>query len=148
MHRKMQLAYLKSLDGGLTWNNSYKGMAPRGRLEIAVSPVKTDRIIASAEGSLSGTTSDLYLSDDGGATWYLVTLSLSNLTVDYLGSQGWYDNTVAFSPYNKDIVYAGGVGAYQITLGSVNAASLGNYAIQGKQHYFVCSFSKFQRVSG
>ena len=121
---------IKSTDGGITWNLSNKGMSPRGRVEIAVSPAKTDRIIASAEGSLSGASSDLYLSDDGGLTWYLVTLSLSNKTVDYLGSQGWYNNTVAFSPYNKDVVYIGGVGTYQITLGSVNSASLGSYSLQ------------------
>ncbi len=121
---------LKSIDGGTTWIKSNTGMSPSGRVEIAVSPVKTDRIIASAEGALSGVNSDLYLSDDGGSTWYLVTLTLSSKTVDYLGSQGWYDNTVAFSPYSKDVVYIGGVGAYQVTLGTVSTGSSGGYALQ------------------
>jgi len=121
---------LKSIDGGITWNRSSAGMSPGGRVEIAVSPMKTDRIIASTEGALSGVNSDLYLSDDGGTTWYLVTLSLSSKTLDYLGSQGWYDNTVAFSPYNKDVVYVGGIGTYQITLGTVATGTSASYSMQ------------------
>jgi len=135
---------LKSIDGGATWNLSNQGMAPNGRVEIAVSPVKTDRIIASTEGTLSGGNSDLYLSDDGGATWYLVTLTLSSKTVDYLGTQGWYDNTVAFSPYNKDVVYVGGVGSYQVTLGSVSAGTTGAYTLQENN---TASFLSLQNFS-
>ncbi len=125
---------IKSLDGGVTWNLSNAGMSPTGRIEICVSPLKTDRIIASAEGSLSGVNSDLYLSDDGGATWYLVTLSLGGKTVDYLastaGTQGWYDNTVAFSPYNENVVYIGGVCAFQVTLGAPITGSVGGYNLK------------------
>src|SRR5258706_275515 len=121
---------LKSMDGGTTWNKSNIGMAPSGRVEISISPVKTDRMSASAEGALSCTNSDLYLSDDGGTTWFLVTLTLSAKTVDYLSTQGWYDNTVAFSPYNKNVVYVAGVGAYQITLGSASVGSSGSYSLQ------------------
>ncbi len=119
----------KSIDGGNTWNASSTGMSPSGRIEIAVSPVNTNRIIASAQGSLSGGNSDLYVSDNAGATWYLVTLTLSNKTLDYLFTQGWYDNTVAFSPYDKDVVYVGGIGTYQVTLGSALTTSSGSYAI-------------------
>jgi hypothetical protein len=129
-----RVGVLKSIDGGVTWNKSNTGMSPSGRVEIAVSPKKTNRIIASAQGTLSGAKSDLYLSDDGGLSWYLVSLSLANKTVDYLATsssdQGWYDNTVAFSPYNQDVVYIGGIGSYQITLGSVNSSSSGSYAMQ------------------
>jgi hypothetical protein len=121
---------LKSIDGGLTWNYSNTGMSPNGRVEIAVSPVKTNRIVASCEGSLSGVNSDLYLSDDGGVTWYLVTLTLGKSTVDYLSTQGWYDNTAAFSPYNQNVVYIGGVTAFQVTLGSSSATATGSYTLR------------------
>ncbi len=123
---------IKSTNKGATWARSNTGMFPKGRIEIAVSPAKTDRIVASAQGSLSGAKSDLYMSDDAGVTWNLVTLSLSSKTLDYLGDQGWYDNTVAFSPYNKDVVYVGGIGAYQITLGSPIASSSGDYTVNEK----------------
>lgn len=120
---------IKSIDSGSTWSLSNTGMTPSGRVEIDVSPVNTNRIIASAEGSMSGADSDLYVSDDGGTTWYLVTLSLSAKTVNYLGTQGWYDNTVAFSPYNQNVVYVGGIGVYQVTLGSAQAGTTGNYTM-------------------
>jgi photosystem II stability/assembly factor-like uncharacterized protein len=130
-----RVGVIKSVNAGATWSKSNVAMAPTGRVEIAVSPVKTDRIVASAEGNLSGTSnnltgsSDLYLSDDAGLTWSLVTLVQNNITVDYLGDQGWYDNTVAFSPYNKDVVYVGGVNAFQVTLGAPATGSNGVYSV-------------------
>lgn len=120
---------IKSINRGATWSHSNAAMFPKGRSEIAISPVKTDRIIASSQGQLSGSNNDLYVSDDAGLTWYLVTLTLSNKTLDYMSDQGWYDNTVTFSPYNKDVVYIGGVGVYQVTLGSPVATASGSYTM-------------------
>jgi photosystem II stability/assembly factor-like uncharacterized protein len=122
---------IKSQDGGVTWTLSNTGMNPNGRVEIDISPVKTDRIFASAQGTLSGTNSDLYISDDGGATWSLVELLLSNKTLNYLGSQGWYDNTILCDPFNKDVVYVGGIGLYRIllTAGSAGTAT-GSYTME------------------
>lgn len=134
---------IKSIDAGSTWASSNKGMAPSGRVEIDVSPVQTNRIIASAEGSLSGGNTDLYVSDDGGTSWYLVTLSLSGKTVDYLGSQGWYDNTVAFSPYSKDVVYAGGTGVYKVTLGAAQTSTAGTYNMSEKNTSSFLSLTNF-----
>ncbi|MBS1488684.1 MAG: T9SS type A sorting domain-containing protein [Bacteroidetes bacterium] len=121
---------LKSIDGGQTWNLSNTGMSPSGRVEIAVSPANANNIIASAEGSLSGGNSDLYFSANAGSTWSLVSMKLSGKALDYLGTQGWYDNTVAFSPYNPNIVYIGGIGIYQITLGASLTSSVYNYNLQ------------------
>lgn len=128
---------IKSINNGATWTRTNAGMAPNGRVEIAISPVKTDRIVASTEGTLSGGKSDLYLSDDGGNTWSLVALTLSSKTVDYLGGQGWYDNTAAFSPYDKNIVYVGGIGAFQVTLGSPATGNSGSYSINEINTSFV-----------
>jgi photosystem II stability/assembly factor-like uncharacterized protein len=134
---------IKSVDTGTTWALSNKSMAPTGRLEIDVSPVQPNRIVASAEGSLSGGNTDLYVSDDGGASWYLATLSLAGKTVDYLGTQGWYDNTVAFSPYSKDVVYVGGTGVYKITLGSAQTSSAGTYSMTEKNTSSFLSLTNF-----
>ena len=125
------IGVIKSTDGGLTWSASNSGMNPNGRVEIDVSPVKTDRIFASAEGTLSGSKSDLYISDNGGATWSLVDLLLSNKPLNYLGSQGWYDNTIACDPFDKDVVYVGGIGLYRIQLTSGSAGNaVGSYSME------------------
>lgn len=111
-----QVGVIKSIDGGLNWFSSSAGMNANGRVEIDISPVNTDRIFASAQGALSGNNSDLYVSDDGGARWSLVEMLLSDKPLDYLGSQGWYDNTIACDPFDKDVVYVGGIGMYRIKL--------------------------------
>ena len=123
---------LKSVDGGQTWQPSNVGMNPNGRVEIAVSPVSTGRVFASCQGILSGNNSDMFMSDDAGVTWSLVNLSLSGKTVDFLSgggsAQGWYDNTIVCDPYNQNVVYVGGVGIYQVKVGT-GSSVVDNWAI-------------------
>jgi len=125
---------LKSVDGGQTWNLSNTNMSPSGRVESAVSPTNGNYLAASAQGTLSGANSDLYISTNAGGTWSLVSMLLNAKTLDYLasssGDQGWYDNTVAFSPYNSNVIYVGGIGAFQITLGSQLSSSAVSYSLQ------------------
>ena len=132
-----RVGVLKSIDGGATWNLSKTGMNPSGRVEIAVSAIKTDRIFASTEGTLSGNKSDLYLSDNGGTSWNLVDLTIDSKTVNYLSDQGWYDNTLACHPYNKDIVYVGGVGVYQVTIGTGSPNVVGSYSVKENNTTFL-----------
>jgi hypothetical protein len=106
----------KSVDSGVTWQLANAGMKPVGRVEIDVSPVKTDRIFASAETSSFGSDSKLLMSDDGGITWALVDVSLNGSALDFLNDQGWYNNTVLCDPFNSNIVYLGGVDLFRVTL--------------------------------
>jgi photosystem II stability/assembly factor-like uncharacterized protein len=117
------LGVFKSVDAGITWTKSSKGMVTNGRIEIDISPVDPNRLAASVEGNSSGVHSDLFVSDDAGANWKLVSLILAGKTLDYLGFQGSYNNTISFSPYNKDVVYVGGQGLYQVTFGSPTTGS-------------------------
>jgi photosystem II stability/assembly factor-like uncharacterized protein len=122
---------IKSIDGGITWTISNTGINANGRVEIDISPVKTDRIFASAQGSLSGSNSDLYVSDNAGASWSLIDIMLSNKILDYLGDQGWYDNTVACDPFDKDIVYVGGIGLYRVRLtNGTSGTAVGSYTME------------------
>ena len=107
---------IKSTDAGLTWSNSNNGMLLGGRVEIAISPVKPDRLYASAVGSQSGSGSDLYMSDDGGSNWLLSVDPANNF--DFLGGQGYYDNTIMADPYDADIVYYGGVNLFRSVITS------------------------------
>ncbi len=47
--------------------------------------------------------------DDAAANWYALSDTTGN-DKDWLGGQGWYDNTIAVNPYDKNSVYVGGVG--------------------------------------
>ena len=76
-----------------------------GRFELAVSPINTDYLFASAMGT-DGTSSvsRLWHSIDGGANWVGGTeTSTSN---SWLGAQGWYDNTIVCHPTDPTILDA------------------------------------------
>ena len=106
---------IKSTDGGSTWSNASTGMSPGGRVEITVSPVNTNRIWASVEGNLSGSGSDLYVSNDGAQTW-LLAVNESGDNENFLGGQGWYDNIITAHPYDANKVYVGGVNTFLFEL--------------------------------
>ena len=74
-------------------------------------------------GTSSGTESDLYLTTDGGANWDLVDVLNGGNAVDFLGGQGWYDNTILVHPFDDNKVYFGGVGVFQIELNPDNDTS-------------------------
>lgn len=115
----------KSIDAGQTWSLSNNGMGSLGRVELAVSPVNTNRVFASAETSF-GEGSKLLLSDDAGETWNQVNVEFNNEPVDFLGGQGWYDNTLVCNPFNANIVYLGGVGIFRLTL-TGGSSTIENY---------------------
>ncbi len=127
-----QTGVLKSIDGGQSWNLSNAGMNIKGRNEIAVSPVNTNRVFVSAEGTLSGNNSDLYISNDAGGSWSLVNLNVGAETVDFLSGggsqQGWYDNTIACDPYDQDVFFVGGVGLFRTKL-TTGSTSIDNWAM-------------------
>ncbi|GCC51351.1 hypothetical protein SanaruYs_15760 [Chryseotalea sanaruensis] len=105
----------KSVDAGQSWTLSNNGMGSLGRIELAVSPINPSRIFASAEISF-GEGSKLLMSQDSGETWDQVNVSFNNAEVDFLGGQGWYDNTIVCDPFNANVIYFGGVGIFRLTL--------------------------------
>ena len=112
---------MKSLDRGLTWNYINTGITDfTGRFEMAVSPINSDYLFASAMGT-DGTSSvsRLWHSIDGGANWVGGTETTSSST--WLGGQGWYDNTITCSPVDSRTVYVGGVRLWKITLNSLGS---------------------------
>ncbi len=124
---------LKSTDAGVTWNISSTGLSPTatgslgsGRVEIDVSPVNPNRLFASAQSNVLGTGSALYISDNAGELWVPVNTAFNNAPIDFLGGQGWYDNTIACDPFFPNVVYFGGVNLFKAELaGTSNTLAYG-----------------------
>ncbi|WP_258101871.1 VPS10 domain-containing protein [Marinoscillum pacificum] len=111
---------IKSTDGGVNWTDASIGMVPSGRIEICISPVNPNRLWASVEGSLGGSNSDLYVTNDGAQNWFLV-VDDAGTNEDFLGGQGWYDNIITAHPFDEDIVYVGGVDTWKFELTGADA---------------------------
>ncbi|HNP18333.1 MAG TPA: T9SS type A sorting domain-containing protein [Fulvivirga sp.] len=108
------LGVIKSTDAGVSWTDASNGLNVTGRIELGVSFSDPDKVYGSTP--FSGDVSNLYLTTDGGSNWEIVLVKNSGNNVNFLGGQGWYDNTVMVHPFNDDKVYFGGVGVFQIQL--------------------------------
>ncbi len=130
---------LKSIDAGLTWTASSNGITDlSGRFEMAISPVNHDYVFAAAEGANHAM---LWASWDGGATWSETTEN-GGSEPDWLGAQGWYDNTIICHPSDPTIVYVGGTELYKLQLDFVGATGrtstpLASYSYPHPDHHFL-----------
>lgn len=119
----------KSTNGGQTWTKT-STFTSFSRIELAIAPSDTNIVFAAVEagGSLKG----LYRSGNAGTTWSLISESSSSPT-NWLGFQGWYDNTLAISPNNPDEIIVGGIDLYRLTL---NPAST-SYTVTKLTHWYI-----------
>jgi len=103
---------IKSTDGGTTWN--YVGASlPRGtatgNIKLAISAANPNVLYASVPSNYTGNFGSplkgVYRSGDAGASW-----TLEANTPNFLGNQGWYDNTIAVDPLDPsgNTLYAAG----------------------------------------
>ena len=104
-------AILRSDDRGKTWTPALDAF-PNGcsRIEIAFSP--SDSAVVWAAIQIDASSSDLVKSTDGGQTWTWTLPTAPN----WLGAQGWYDNTLAVHPFAADTVFLGGINLWRGTL--------------------------------
>jgi photosystem II stability/assembly factor-like uncharacterized protein len=88
----------KSTDRGDTWKRLEGGLPTGilGRIGIAVSPARPDRVWALVEAEKGG----LYRSEDGGAKWTRVN------SENTLRQRAWYYSRIYADPKNADTVYA------------------------------------------
>ena len=108
------LGVLKSTDMGKTWMPATNGISGNVRTEIAIAPSNNKVLYAAVE---AGSKSHLYKTLDAGKNWMKI-----NFTGDkdpaWLGSQGWYDNTIAVNPFNENIVFLGGIDTWRADIAS------------------------------
>jgi photosystem II stability/assembly factor-like uncharacterized protein len=92
----------KSTDGGDTWQklSDNPGMPPgiKGKMEVAVS-AREGRVWAIVEADVEQGHNGVYRSEDGGATWELLTTD-TNLT-----GRPWYFNHIRADPQDPDTVW-------------------------------------------
>ena len=108
-------AVLRSTDGGVTWQPSLQQFVDGvARIELAIAPSNFDVVYASAELSGAANGSSLYRSNDSGETW-APTIDTAVNPSNWLGAQGWYDQTIAVHPFSPDTVYLGGITLWKST---------------------------------
>jgi len=97
----------KTTDAGRTWTEISRnpGMPAglMGKIGIAVSPAKPDRVWALVENDSGG----VFRSDDGGATWQRTNSERS------LRQRAWYYSRLFADPADSNVVYALNVGFFR-----------------------------------
>ena len=136
---------IKSLDQGETWEDKSKGLQITGRIEIASSTLDSGYVWASAQGSRSGTGSDLYLSKDAGESWQLAVDE--DEAIHFLAGQGWYDNVIEPHPFSKNIAYVGGVNLFKMSVSESETTDI-VYEVEDKGAFEFIDFINGANVGG
>ena len=129
---------LKSTDGGLNWAYVNNGISDfSGRFELAISPVNSNYLYASAMGSDH---SELWVSVNGGTTWFETFEGGGADEPNWLGGQGWYDTGIVGHPTDPAIVYVGGLELWEIDMGTIGSSSrvttpLASYSFPHPDHH-------------
>lgn len=105
------IGVIRSYNSGVTWSEANEGMKDVLRVSVDVSPADTAYIFATAQ--MNNGDMAIYLSRNGGETW-LPNEEDENF-INFHRAQGWFNNTLAADPYDRNKVYVGGV-----YLGAIN----------------------------
>ncbi len=112
----------RSSDRGLTWTPAAGLPAPgnlvEGRVELAIAPSNPAIVYASVDLA-SG---EIYRSADGGLSYARVSTG-----VGYLGTQGWYANTIWVDPTSAQTLVVGGLDLYRSTDGGATLTQISDW---------------------
>ena len=133
-------AILRSDDAGATWTRTQEDFPNGGaRMEIAFSPSDPNVVWAAIQISIE--TSDLIRSTDGGQTW---TWTIP-IQPNWMGPQGWYDNTLAVDPFEPDLVLLGGIQLWRAALRSDSSVVAGPSKVDLGQTEDFMDFVRFDK---
>lgn len=131
---------LHSTNAGIDWDFAQVDYIEQpSRIELAYSPSHPNIAYAAAEGK---NIAQLYRSDNGGLNW----MSTKEPTdYNWLGGQGWFDNTIAVHPFRPNIVFVGGIRLWRMVLSGdkTTVSILGNLDDGGSD-----SWLEFWNING
>ncbi|MCA9751322.1 MAG: hypothetical protein KC591_03960, partial [Gemmatimonadetes bacterium] len=107
----------KTTDAGVTWVNVHPLLMA---MDVVIDPTN-DSVVYVSHGQLgvpSAPDAGIYKSTNGGTTWSQVS------NENWAGGQAWYDNAMAVSLANNDILVAAGLDCYRTTNGGANLSQV------------------------
>lgn len=147
-----EVGIIRSRDAGKTWivvsddmadpndigqnDNTYSGISTR--IEMAMAPSDTNRLYAAAERPFG--IGQLYYSKTAGDSWINVSETTApgknwfgayGRSGEFGYTAGWFDNTITVDPFDKNVVYLGGVELYKADI---------NDASNQKDTYIIASY--------
>ncbi len=117
----------KSTNGGTSWavaGNFPVNDLTNGRIRVALCAATPSTLYASIANATNGQLYKMMKSTDSGTTWTQTAAAPTN----YLGSQGWYDTTLAVSPTNANTVFAAGLNVTMTTNGGTSWTTISSGA--------------------
>jgi len=131
----------RSVDGGKTFADANSGLAvgaTKGRASVQFAQSNPTVAYAVLEETVGNTNlARIYKSANGGASWSKVFDSQGtgqNFFSNSVQTQGYYDNVLAVSPGNENIVVVGGVSLMRTVNGGSNWSSVGSGSVHADHH--------------
>jgi photosystem II stability/assembly factor-like uncharacterized protein len=112
-----------STDGGMNWTPQATGAPNKlpmngGRSEVACAPTAFGTYYVSMDRN-SG---EIWRSTDFGSTW-----TLQNTGSNYLGQQGYYDNTIWVDPIDANTIVVGGIDLWRSRDGGIHLGKISKW---------------------
>jgi photosystem II stability/assembly factor-like uncharacterized protein len=124
-------SFIRSEDGGNTWEIITNGITNSARSLIGISPNAPDRVyLVQANGNTFGR---LYVSNDAGKSFITSVIGSSSTCTNYFGyetsgcgtgGQAGYDMAISVNPNNADELYIGGINIWKSTNGGISFTAL------------------------
>ena len=134
--------FWKTIDGGLSWENTTDFLFASGVNTIAVSPTNPNRVMINVRNSNNGTTHGIYQSFDGGNTWSITNFNPNNLNWGGLGTNNSI-NKIMYHPTVPNLVFVGtSEGLYRSddSFETFNIIAVGNHPSGFTQNYDFIEF--------
>ncbi len=106
----------KSTDMGLTWRKVNETLSGFGRIELAISKADTNYVYAAVVDASSYGLLGFYKSANAGENWQQILDNPGEM--NWLGGQGWYDNTLLVHPFNPLRIFVGGIDLHLVDASS------------------------------